>query len=90
MVETPPKFLPADSVFAIYLKKYITFKPNENRTVISFIVEKDGSQTNFKIMRNYSKETEEQLNKLKKNFPKWNPGLSSGKLVRTHYVLAFY
>ncbi|AWH86893.1 energy transducer TonB [Flavobacterium album] len=55
---------------------------------VSFVVEKDGSMTQIKILRdpgfNLGKEAERVLKSMKK---KWEPGIQNGKPVRASYNL---
>lgn len=54
---------------------------------VSFVVEKDGSLTDFKITRDLGYETGKALVNLLRESPKWNPGIQNGKPVRVEYKL---
>jgi outer membrane biosynthesis protein TonB len=56
--------------------------------VISFIVEMDGSLSNFEVRRDLKYKTgEEAINVLKKYPGKWKPGIQNGQKVRVAYTL---
>lgn len=57
------------------------------RVVLTFVVERDGSLTDIKIIRNLGYGTgEEAINVLKKA-KKWSPGIQNGRPVRVQYTL---
>jgi TonB family protein len=57
------------------------------RVTLSFIVEKDGSLSDIKILKDLGYGTGEEAVRLLKNSPKWNPGILNGKPVRVAYAL---
>jgi TonB family protein len=57
------------------------------RVLMSFIVEKDGTLTNFKVERGIEPSFDaEALNVLKRS-PKWIPAKINGKKVRSRYIV---
>lgn len=54
---------------------------------ISFVVERDGSLTDFKITKDLGHGTGEAALKLMRSAAKWNPGIQNGKKVRVSYTL---
>lgn len=58
------------------------------KITVSFVVEKDGSLTNIKVLKDpgygAGKEAERVLKSLK---TKWSPGIQNGKPVRANYIL---
>lgn len=52
-----------------------------------FVIEKDGSLSDVKILRGLDSLKAATLIQILKNSPKWNPGKQNGKIVRVHYVL---
>ncbi|MCP2026925.1 hypothetical protein L1276_002069 [Flavobacterium sp. HSC-32F16] len=54
---------------------------------ISFIIEKDGSLSTFKIKRDFGFGTGMEAVRVLKKSPKWIPGKLNGKIVRTSYIL---
>ncbi|WP_298224607.1 TonB family protein [Flavobacterium sp.] len=56
--------------------------------VVSFVVEKDGSMTDIKVLRSAAPSIDrEAIRVLKSLRTKWKPGLKNGKPVRTEYKL---
>ena len=55
---------------------------------VSFVIEKDGSMTDIKVLRNpgYGLD-KEAIRVLKALKTKWKPGVKNGKYVRTQYTL---
>lgn len=59
-----------------------------NGTVeISFVVERDGSLSDIKIVRDLKHGTGEEAVRLFKGAPKWSPGIQNGRPVRVAYTL---
>lgn len=52
-----------------------------------FIVEKDGSLSNVKILRGVDAAKAKELIRILKSLPKWNPGKQNGTIVRVMYAL---
>ncbi len=60
----------------------------EGVTVISFIVETDGSVSEIKTVKTLSPETDEEARRVVKlTSGQWEPGMQSGKTVRVKYTL---
>ncbi|RYJ43297.1 M56 family metallopeptidase [Flavobacterium beibuense] len=58
------------------------------KVFVSFIVEKDGSMSNIKILRDPGYGLGEEALRVLKSIPKkWNPGEMNGELVRTNYTV---
>jgi TonB family protein len=59
------------------------------RCIVNFIVEKDGSLSEIKIMRSAGDEKlDEESIRLIKTMPRWNPGKLDGEYVRCRFTLA--
>lgn len=54
---------------------------------VSFVVEKDGSLTDIKVLRDLSYGTGQAAENLLKRARKWNPGIQNGRPVRVAYTL---
>ena len=55
------------------------------RVVIGFIVEKDGSLTDIKVLRPVDIALDAEALRVVKGMPKWIPGCHDGQLVRVEY-----
>jgi TonB family protein len=58
----------------------------EGRVVIQFVVEKDGSITNEKVIKGVNPELDEEALRVYRLMPKWKPGMQRGKAVRVKYT----
>jgi len=58
----------------------------DDRIVATFIIEKDGSLSNIKIVKDAGLETKEEALKVLQNSPKWTPAKLKGEPVRMSYT----
>ncbi len=92
-VETQPSFWGGMDKFYAYLKLNIVYpssalsKRIEGKVVVSFIVEKDGSVTNIKILEGVSPEIDAEAGRVMANSPKWLPGRQDDIPVRAGFAL---
>jgi protein TonB len=76
-----------------YLAKNIKYpteaKENkiEGKVLVEFIVEKDGSISNTKIVKKAGYGFDEETLRVIKAMPNWKPGKQNGKPVRVSYTL---
>ena len=59
----------------------------EGRVFITFVVEKDGSLTNIKVLRDIGGGCGQEAKRVVEMMPKWIPGKHQGKPVRVQYNL---
>ena len=59
----------------------------EGKVYVQFVVEKDGSINDVKILRSVCKELDNEAVRVIKAMPKWNPGTQNGEPVRTTMML---
>ncbi len=59
----------------------------EGKAIVAFVVEKDGSITNVKVVRGPAAGISEEAERVVNSFPKWIPGKQRGKPVRVSFVL---
>jgi protein TonB len=57
------------------------------KVFVTFVVEKDGSLTDIKVIRDIGYGTGKEAIRVLKNSPRWNPGEQNGKKVRVQYSL---
>lgn len=57
------------------------------RVILQFVVERDGSLTDIKIIRDLKYGTGEEAVRVLKGAPKWQPGFQNGRPVRVQYTL---
>ena len=95
MVEQMPEFPGGNMEMNIFLRKNILypFKELQNgisgTVYVSFIVEKDGSITDVKIMKGVAggPGLSREALRVVRLMPNWSPGKQGGKLVRTIFTL---
>jgi hypothetical protein len=91
-IEIQPSFPGGEQAWDDFLKKNYTpiFKIAFNaELLISFIVEKDGSLTDIKIVKDYGLGTGEDAVRVMGRSPKWEPGKHKGAVVRCLYFQKF-
>lgn len=92
-VEIAPEFPGGMEAFYRYVQQNYTYPSSavehgvKGKIVLQFIVERDGSLTDIKIVRDLKFGTGEEAVKLLKASPKWNPGIQNGRAVRVAYTL---
>ncbi|WP_420458482.1 energy transducer TonB [Neolewinella sp.] len=63
----------------------------EGMAVVTFVIERDGTVSNIKILRDpgagTGKELERIVNAMNDNGPSWRPGIQGGELVRVQFNL---
>jgi hypothetical protein len=61
----------------------------KGKVYATFIIEKDGSLSDIKILRDIGYGTGKETIRVLKLSPKWNPGVQNGKTVRVMYSMPF-
>lgn len=88
--ETAPKFSGGmDAFYTFFNKKFVmqnNFRGN-NTAIATFVIEKDGSLSDIKVINNLGKNTNNEILRVLSLSPKWIPGKNKGNPVRTHYRL---
>ncbi|MDR0789311.1 MAG: energy transducer TonB [Bacteroidales bacterium] len=90
VVETQASF-PLPEGLDAYLFKNIVYPEAarqagiEGQVSVNFVVEKDGSITNIKIIRDIGGGCGEELVRVLKAMPKWKPAMQRGKAVRNQF-----
>lgn len=59
------------------------------RVIVSFVVDKDGSITETKVVRSVDPALDQEALRLVNSMPKWKPGTAEGKPVRVRYSIPF-
>lgn len=89
-VETKPDFKGGIKEFYTYVVKNFRI-PEINKLsgkiIVCFVIEKDGSLTDIKVISDIGYGTGEEAIRVLKNSPTWIPGYQSGKPVRVMYTL---
>lgn len=59
----------------------------EGKIIVEFIIETDGSISNFTVIQDVGYGSAEEITHAFKKCPNWNPGKKDGQVVRTLYRL---
>jgi protein TonB len=59
----------------------------QGKVFLTFVVEKDGSLTDIKVMRGIGSGCDEEAMRVIKASPKWKPGQQNGRTVRQQYTV---
>jgi len=90
-VEQVPMFPGGAEKFGAYLGKNIRYPAvarengTQGRVICSFVVEKDGSLTDIKVVRGIGGGCDEEAVRVLKASPHWTPGIQNGRPVRVAY-----
>lgn len=92
--ENMPEFPGGQQAMLNYLKQHIVYPEDarqqgvQGRTIVQFVVEKDGSIANIEVVRTSgNKSLDKEAFRVVKSMPKWKPGSQRGKIVRVRYTL---
>ena len=83
-VNTPPQFHGGPAAFAEFLVTHLQMPANNisGTVYFEFIIEKDGSLTNIRILKSVSPAYDEAVIDALSKSPRWKPGLKKGIPVR--------
>ena len=59
----------------------------QGRVLVSFIVEKNGSISNVKVVKGIGNGCDEEAVRVISSMPKWKPGMQNGKKVRVNFAI---
>ncbi len=92
-VEINPEYPGGEAAFGKFLQKNIKYpamaKENniQGKVYITFVVERDGSLTDIKIVRDPGSGLGDEAERVLKISPHWKPGIQNGKPVRVQYTV---
>ncbi len=93
-IEVQPEFAGGQTGWGKYLQRSLRYpemaKENNisGRVTMQFVVEKDGSLTDIKVLRGIGGGCDEEAIRVLKNGPKWKPGVQNGRPVRVSFIQA--
>ena len=96
MCEQMPIYEGGDAALLKYLRENLKLPEEykergiQGRMVVGFIVEKDGSLTNVKVLRAVDIAIDAEVLRVVKGMPKWIPGRHNGQRVRVRYLLPIH
>ena len=59
----------------------------QGRVIVQFVVEKDGTPTEFNVVRAVNPDLDAEALRVLKTMPKWKPGMQRGEVVRVKYTV---
>ncbi len=89
-VQVQPEFPGGLKAFYKYVEQKFRVPEGEalnGNILVSFVVERDGSLTDVKAVRDLGYGTGKEAERLLKASPKWKPGVQNGRPVRARYTL---
>ncbi len=95
-VEVLPEFTGGLAGWSKYLQANLKY-PEEakkakvtGRVIMEFVVEKDGSLSDIKVIRGLGSGLDEEALRVLSNTPKWKPGIQDGRPVRVKYTMPIF
>ena len=93
VVEEMPSFPGGQGALMSFLSSNIKYPvvAQENgvqgRVIVGFVVERDGSITDVKVMRSVDPSLDREAQRVVKAMPRWKPGKQNGSAVRVKYTV---
>ena len=93
VVEEMPSFPGGQGALMAFLNSNIKYPvvAQENgvqgRVIVGFVVERDGSITDVKVMRSVDPSLDREAQRVVKAMPRWKPGKQNGSAVRVKYTV---
>ena len=91
VVEQMPSFPGGQGALLEYLNSHVKYPvvAQENgvqgRVVVSFVVERDGSITDVRVVRSVDPSLDREAQRVVSSMPRWTPGKQNGSAVRVKY-----
>lgn len=93
VVEQMPEFPGGIQELMSFLSKNIKYPASamknniQGRVIVQFVVEKDGTPTEFNVIRSVDPTLDAEALRVMKEMPKWKPGMRKGQAVRVKYTV---
>jgi protein TonB len=94
-IEVMPQFPGGEAAWAKFLQKNLRYPEQAKsdgvggKVFISFVIEKDGHLTDFKVERGPGHGLDDEALRVMKLAPAWSPGIQNGQKVRVRYMMPF-
>ena len=95
-VEQMPAFPGGEEKLIEFVSKNVEYPQEakeegvQGRVFVGFVVEKDGSVGDVKLLRGIGHGCDEEAVRVVKMLPKWKPGMHNGEIVRVSYQIPIY
>ncbi|MBE7179486.1 MAG: energy transducer TonB [Mucilaginibacter polytrichastri] len=92
-VDKMPEFAGGFEAWAKFLRKNLRYPSSAvdnqvtGRVVVSFVVERDGSISDVKVVKGIGYGCDEEALRVIKKAPAWSPGIQAGQPVRVQYTI---
>ncbi|MBQ9357120.1 MAG: energy transducer TonB [Prevotella sp.] len=92
VVEQMPRFPGGDAALSQYISSHVNYPAvaEENgiqgRVVCTFIIEKDGSISDVRVIRSVDPSLDREAQRVIKAMPRWIPGRQNGETVRVKFA----
>ncbi len=93
VAEQMPEFPGGMKEMLKFLQENVKYPENamknnvQGRVIVQFVVEKDGTPTEFKVLRSVDPDLDAEALRVMKAMPKWKPGMQRGEVVRVKYTV---
>ena len=91
VVEYQPQFPGGIKACEQFIKENLRYPDTESdvqgRVIVSFLVERDGSLSDIKVVRGLDPAFDEEALRVVKMMPKWSPGATDGKISVMRYTI---
>jgi len=93
IVEESPTFPGGNQAISAFLSQNLVYPQSalkdkiEGTVYVTFVVEKDGSVSNVKIIQGIHPDCDAEVIRVVKTMPNWTPGKQRGKAVRVQFNL---
>ena len=93
VVEHRPQFPGGDAELMKFLQQNVKYpkeaqeQGKQGRVIVQFVVEKDGSITDAKVLKPVDPLLDAEALRIVNMMPKWTPGKQRGKEVRVHFTI---
>lgn len=92
-VEQPASFPGGEAALMKFLSNKVRYPEAaqqndiQGRVMVNFVIEKDGSVSQVKILKGVDKDLDREAMRVVKSMPKWQPGKNNGVAVRSYFNL---
>ena len=93
VAEQMPEFPGGMKEMLKFLQENVKYPENamknnvQGRVIVQFVVEKDGTPTEFKVLRSVDPDLDAEALRVMKAMPKWKPGMQKGQVVRVKFTI---
>ncbi len=92
-ISLAPEFLGGETAMMLYIANNFQYPQSaidnieQGKVYVEFVIEKDGSITNVKVLRGVSEAIDNEALRLIKEMPKWKPGEVDGNKVPIRLII---